>query len=160
MAVKRLAPEQQFRLAPSAAMHVHASNPDGTYTDVLLSSLLDPIKNTVKDSIVDETYDSMELTAQNITDNSATFVLTPLVAGSQPVRRICDANGQFGIVAPSTVAVAANGAVATNGQVAVAANGDLTVTVTGFADELQAGGTLGLKCVWKMMPSTGGPVPN
>jgi hypothetical protein len=146
MSVKRLAPEQQFRLAPSAEMHVHASLPDGTYTDVTVSSLLDPINNRIKNSIVDETYDVHVVTPKEITDNSCVITLTPLVAGSQPVRRICDANGQFGIVVASSIAVKANG--------------DIDVTVTGFADELMADGTLGLKCVWKMMPSTAAPVPN
>ncbi|MDZ7879165.1 MAG: hypothetical protein U5L45_15905 [Saprospiraceae bacterium] len=142
--VKRLAPEKQFRLAPTTAVHVHASTGDGSYTDVLFSDLIAPLEAKLSNSIADQTYDSQQLTSAQITANSAVFTLTPLIAGTTPVRRVSDANGQFGIAVASSFTVETNG--------------DVTVTVTGFGEEMNAGDTLGLFCTWKNAVATTPPV--
>jgi hypothetical protein len=150
MATKRLVPNQQFEQAPTTAPYFFVSDATQNYQHVLVSSInnpiiakIDAVKAEAATAVKDVVYNDHVMTAADITANSFTFRLTPRVPLTSPVEvTVADANGQTGIVVTHTIA--GFGPNTTAGVF-----GAYDVTVTGFADELSVGGTLGILTTWK-----------
>jgi hypothetical protein len=148
--MKRLVPSQQFQEAPTTAAHIMVSDGGKLYQHATVASITDPIiekidavKADADKAVKDVTYNDHELNAQEIGDNAYTFRLTPRVPLTAPVEvTVADANGQSGIVVSHTIQ--GYGPASPEGQY-----GAYDVTVTGFAEELSVGGTLGILTTWK-----------
>ena len=159
MATKRLVPNQQFEQAPTVAPYFLVSDTSQNYQHVLVSSInnpiiakIDAVKAEAATAVKDVMYTDHILTSAEIAANSFTFRLTPRVALTAPIEvTVADANGQTGIVVSHTIA--GFGPNTTAGVF-----GAYDVTVTGFADELSVGGTLGILTTWKNAVVT--TVPN
>ena len=173
MATKRLVPNQQFQEAPTVAKHILISDPTKSYQHALVSSITDPIINVInavsaesKTAVQDVLYSDHVLTQAEIDANSYTFRLTPRVPLTAPVEvTFADANGQSGIVVAHTIVgfgpTSAVGGNPTTNTPAYSVYGAFDVTVTGFADELSVGGSLGILTTWKKVVPTTTPVgPN
>lgn len=158
---KRLVPAQQFEAAPSAAKHLLVSDANRNYQHAPVTSITDPIiarinevEASAKNAVMDVVYNDRVLTQAEIDADSYTFRLTPRVPLTLPVEvTVADANGQTGIVV--THDVTGFGPATPAGQ-----HGAYDVMVTGFADELAVGGTLGILTTWKLVIPEDLPVPN
>jgi hypothetical protein len=148
--MKRLVPGQQFQSAPTTAPHFLISDANQNYQHATVASIVDPILDALDKvaadaatAVQDVVYSDRVLTAADMTANSYTFRLVPRVPLTSPVEvTFADANGQTGIVVAHSIT--GFGPATTEGTF-----GAYDITVTGFAEELSEGGTLGIVSAWK-----------